>query len=367
MNPKISVIMPSLNVGGYIRQCIESVTGQSLEDIEIICIDAGSTDQTLDILNEFGQTDSRITIMHSDKKSYGYQMNQAIDAAKGEYIGIVETDDYIASDMFESLYNLSKGRIDVVKANFYHVEEDGTIRKDTGKKGMVKENEEFTIEDAPAIIKAHPSIWAGIYRRDFLDENGIRFIEEAGGGWVDNPFFYETAFAAESIIYNDEAYYYYREFNPASSSNNLSDYTIPIKRMLDNLDVVDRYDKKSDEILKMVYMRAMAYLRNIQRREYFEENLAEVRPLLNEMMLRLDEGYVKDNFSLNDKLEYYRYLSPLRLEENVDENLVKENDFLYETIDELQNKNKKLQNEMKKLKNDEAKQPSFKNKLKKIF
>lgn len=367
MNPKISVIMPSLNVGDYIGQCIESVTSQSLQDIEIICIDAGSTDGTLEILEKYRDSDSRITLLHSDRKSYGYQMNQAIKAAKGQYIGIVETDDYISKDMFESLYGLSNGEADIVKGNFYHVEEDGTIRKDTGKKDLAKEEGAFTIEDNPTIIKSHPSIWAGIYRLDFLNANGIKFLEEPGGGWVDNPFFYETAFAADSIVYTDEAYYYYREFNPTSSSNNLGDYAIPIKRMLDNLDVVDRYGKKSDDILRAVYIRAFAYLRNIQKREYFEDNLSEIRPLLHEMMLRIDEDYAESNFSLKNKIEYYRYLSPLKLDENADENLLKENDFLYESISQLQNENKRLQNENKKLKNDENKQPSFKKKLKRIF
>ncbi|WP_298522436.1 glycosyltransferase [uncultured Methanobrevibacter sp.] len=366
MNPKISVIMPSLDVGEYIRQCMESVTSQSLEEIEIICIDAGSTDGTLEILEEFAAKDSRITLMHSDKKSYGYQMNQAIDAARGEYIAIVETDDYISKDMLKSLYGLSKGSADVVKSSFYHVTEDGTIRKDTGKSGLIEEGKAFTIEDFPAIIKSHPSIWAGIYRLDFLKANGIRFIEEPGGGWVDNPFFYETSFAAESIVYTDEAYYYYREFNPTSSSNNLTDYTIPIKRMLDNLDVVDKYDKKSEEILRAVYIRAMAYLRNIKKREYFEENLPEIRPLLHEMMLRIDKDYAERNFSLKNRIEYYRYLSPLMLDGNLDENIIKENDFLYQTIDELRAENEELKNENRKLTGDE-KQPSIKSKLKRIF
>lgn len=360
MSPKISVIMPSLDVGDYIKQCMESVVNQSLEDIEIICIDAGSTDGTLEILEDFASKDSRITLLHSDRKSYGYQMNQAIAKAKGEYIGIVETDDYISKDMFKSLYNLSKGKIDVVKSNFFYVREDGTVKKDFGKKGLVEPNEVFKIEDYPGFIKSHPSIWAAIYRLEFLNANGIEFKEEPGGGWVDNPFFYETAFAAETIIYTDDAYYHYRDFNPDSSSNKLDDYTIPIKRMIDNLDVVDKYGIKSDGILRMVYMRMMGYLRNIKKREYFEENMDQLRPLLHEMMLRVDEDYAKRKFSLAYNLEYFKYLSPLRLDENTDKNALKENDFLYETILNLQEENKKL-------KKGEEKKPSFKNKLKKIF
>ena len=101
--PKVSVIMPSLNVVQYIQECMESVVRQTLSDIEIICVDAGSTDGTLEILQEFAKKDQRISIIVSDKKSYGYQMNLGLKAAKGEYIGIVETDDFIEPNMYEDL------------------------------------------------------------------------------------------------------------------------------------------------------------------------------------------------------------------------------------------------------------------------
>ena len=106
--PKVSVVMPSLNVALYIRECIESVLNQTLKDIEIICVDAGSTDGTLEILKEYADKDPRISIINSDRKSYGYQMNLGMDAAAGEYMGIVETDDIADFDMFETLYNAAK-------------------------------------------------------------------------------------------------------------------------------------------------------------------------------------------------------------------------------------------------------------------
>ena len=119
--PKISVIMPSLNVGDYMDQCILSVINQTLDDIEIICIDAGSTDGTIEIINKYAKKDPRITLINTDVKSYGYQVNLGIKHAKGKYISIVETDDYIAKDMFKSLYDLSEDEtVDIIKSNFYH-------------------------------------------------------------------------------------------------------------------------------------------------------------------------------------------------------------------------------------------------------
>ena len=93
--PKISVIMPSLNVGDYMEQCLSSVLNQSLKEIEVICVDAGSTDQTLDIIKKHQKNDKRIKIINSDKKSYGHQVNIGLKEASGIYISIVETDDYI--------------------------------------------------------------------------------------------------------------------------------------------------------------------------------------------------------------------------------------------------------------------------------
>ena len=120
-NPKISVIMPSLNVVQYISQCLESVVNQTLADIEIICVDAGSDDGTLEILNDYSMNDSRIVLLNSDKKSYGYQVNLGLSKAKGEYVAIVETDDFIENNMFESLYDLSEnGAVDIIKGSFFH-------------------------------------------------------------------------------------------------------------------------------------------------------------------------------------------------------------------------------------------------------
>ena len=115
-NPIISVLIPSLNSEDYINRCLESVVNQTLRNIEIICIDAGSTDKTLEILEDYAKKDSRIKIAISSKRSYGYQMNLGLNLANGQYIAIVESDDFIAEDMYEELYSLTNdGTIDVVK------------------------------------------------------------------------------------------------------------------------------------------------------------------------------------------------------------------------------------------------------------
>ena len=96
--------MPSLNVRNYIEESVKSAMNQTLHEIEIICIDAGSNDGTWEILSQLAETDERIVLCHSDVKSYGHQVNMGIDMAKGEYIAILETDDYVEPEMYEKLY-----------------------------------------------------------------------------------------------------------------------------------------------------------------------------------------------------------------------------------------------------------------------
>lgn len=96
---KVSVIMPVYNVGEYLEECLKSVINQTLKEIEIICVNDGSTDGSLQILNKFVELDKRIRIINKENTGYGHSVNCGIDEAQGEYIGVVETDDYIDASM----------------------------------------------------------------------------------------------------------------------------------------------------------------------------------------------------------------------------------------------------------------------------
>ena len=169
--PKVSVIMPSLNVGKYIEECLNSVVNQTLKDIEIIAVDAGSTDGTLETIEKFAADDKRIRIINADKKSYGYQMNLGLAAATGEYIGIVETDDMIELNMYEILVKYAdEYGLDYVKGYvyvFYDFGNNHSYRFETAKlfdkyQGVVcpAENAKLLCQDI--------FIWPGIYRQSFL-------------------------------------------------------------------------------------------------------------------------------------------------------------------------------------------------------
>lgn len=222
---KVSVIMPSLNVVTYIEECIESVVSQSLKDIEIICIDAGSTDGTLEVLDKYSEMDARIRVINFGVKSYGAQVNHGISISRGEYIAVLETDDFVHPDMYESLYFAATvGRVDYVKADYkkFFTLNNGEylfsiIRQFESKdQGFYEEIVNPHMFDE--LYKTDFNIWRGIYRRDFLIKNQIFMNESTGASYQDIGFMEKVMAAASRAIYLDHAFYHYRVDRDAASS-----------------------------------------------------------------------------------------------------------------------------------------------------
>ena len=241
MNPRVSVIMPSLNVGQYIETALKSVCEQSLNDIEIISIDAGSTDGTWEIIKKCAEKDKRIIAISSDKRSYGYQVNEGIRLAKGEYIGIVETDDYVASNMYENLYNIaSQYNLDIVKSDYcaYRTGKDG--EKIFIKRKAIPDDINYGDIVAPwkdeAIATEDWYLWNAIYKRQFLKDNGICLSETPGAAYQDIGFVIDTLKNARRCMYIPGEYYFYcidREGASANSNKDLLYNYTEYKRALE--------------------------------------------------------------------------------------------------------------------------------------
>lgn len=316
--PKISVVIPVCNVQQYLKQCVSSVLNQTLLDIEIICVDDGSKDNSLSILREFEQKDERVKVITKPNSGYGNSMNRGIAAATGTYIGIVESDDFIAPHMYETMWKLSdNGKVDVIKGNFWdyydwdNQEPEAVIN--TERRNMPDVEESFNIRQYPQILWGHPSIWSGIYRREFLLEHGIHFIEAKGGGWVDNPFFFDTLCNAKRIKWTKEPFYYYRKTNMNSSSNNQTDLTIPLKRMMDNLDVLDRNHYNDEVTLGYAYARGLMYLRGLMPEKHYMKQYDIIRPYAQQLMCKMNVDVICKNFHLRDQTLFNRFRSPLKI------------------------------------------------------
>ncbi len=221
----VSIIVPVCNVQRYLRQCLNSLTYQTLEDIQIICIDDGSTDGSLGILQEFASYDPRIEIISKPNAGYGHTMNCGLSAAKGEYVGIVESDDWADPDMFESLYNFAKQyNADVVKSNFYyyHSDTDGKNDPPIDNLNACEYNKVFCPLDEQNIFLTQPAIWSALYRREFLEKEAILFIETPGASFQDTSFNFKVFATAKRVVLTDKAYLHYRIDNASSSVKSLS-------------------------------------------------------------------------------------------------------------------------------------------------
>lgn len=222
---KVSVILPSLNVASYIRKCLKSVIDQTLKDIEIICVDAGSTDGTLEILQEYALLDPRVILLHSDQKSYGRQVNMGIAAACGEYIGIVETDDFVSVDMYKVLYEAAKeNKPDMVKADW-----DEFIvlngRRFCSKVALLQDHPELygtiiSASEYPWLYLRDITVWKGIYNRKFLIDHHLYFNESKGAAYQDYGYSVLTLTYGEKILYLSQSLYRYQKSREGASSWN---------------------------------------------------------------------------------------------------------------------------------------------------
>ena len=219
-NPKVSVIIPVYNVQKYLDKAILSVINQKLKNIEIICVNDGSTDNSLSILQKYQKRDPRIRIINKKNSGYGHSVNTGIYAANGEYIAILESDDYILPDMYQVLYETAqKHKVDFVKSDFYSF--SGDSKNCTKEYIKLTEQTDYNrvIEPAlePQICKMDVHTWCGIYNREFLVKNRILHNETPGARFQDNGFFIKTLCCAKRIFLIDKAFYMYRHDRPDAS------------------------------------------------------------------------------------------------------------------------------------------------------
>lgn len=217
--PKISVLVPIYNVETYLRQCLDSLVHQTFTDIEIICINDGSSDGSAAIIQEFQKSDSRIKVIDKKNTGYGDSMNRGLKKASGQYIAIVEPDDYINLNAFEKLYDYaSTYDAEVVRANYY-----------TNKGGKNTKLSYVDQLDARRIVNPRqhdwiffqaPAIWSAIYKRDFLLKHDIKFLPTPGASYQDTGFNFKVWANATRAFFTTEAFLHYRIDNESSSVNN---------------------------------------------------------------------------------------------------------------------------------------------------
>lgn len=207
-----SIVLPIYNVEKYLNQCLDSVVNQTLKNIEIICVNDGSTDNGLQILERYAALDSRIKIINKENAGLGAARNTGLDACHGEYVWFVDSDDFIDESACEKIYECAKKNesdIVLIDVGLYWTMVDPILDfLDTAKYRKMAEFGSFTVADAPWIQLTH-SVWSRIYRRDFLNDNKLRNPEQRFG--EDMLYSYMTAVYAKRISIVPEKLYFYRQ------------------------------------------------------------------------------------------------------------------------------------------------------------
>jgi len=226
-NIKVSIIIPVYNVEKYLRQCLDSVVNQTLKEIEAICVDDGSTDNSLSILEEYAEKDHRIRVLTQENMGSGVARNRAIQQATGEYIGFMDSDDWADPTMFEKLYENAKlNDSDITMCPMLIVKESEEELNSSDLKALyfynldcfdeTFNNKVFNYKDTEDFIfKVAVNAYNKIYKNSFVKKFNAKFAEE-GLIFQDNIFFFHTYLNASRMSLIRDFLYFHRTHRPGS-------------------------------------------------------------------------------------------------------------------------------------------------------
>lgn len=282
MRPKVSVVVPIYGVEKYLHQCVDSILAQTLKDIEIILVDDGSKDKCPEIVDEYAKKDSRVVAVHQPNGGYGRAVNHGIELAKGEYIGIIESDDWIEPTAYEKMYNNAKeNNTDITKCMFYRYnslldeEYKDIIWRAPYQDLADAPDKAFKLEEWPLIITFHASIWASIYRADFIKPQKV--VETRSASYQDFPFMIEAMCRANLISVVKEPLIHYRMEDGQNSSTIRRDERLILmpKQCIVGKELLKKYgkyDALKEEFYFHAYLACIGFYHTIymkHKREYF--------------------------------------------------------------------------------------------------
>ena len=266
----ISIVIPVYKVEKYLEKCIQSVINQTYENLQIILVDDGSPDNCGKICDEYAKKDHRIEVIHKSNGGLSDARNKGLEIAKGEYIGFVDSDDYIEADMYEVLYNLLKQyNADVSICNFYTVSQ-GKISIKNADNGINEYNRIEILKEILLDKNIQSYAWNKLYKKELFDE--IKY--PIGKKYEDiGTTFYLLEKCNKVVVTGKSEYYYINRQD--SIVNNVTESTIT-----DYIELI------------------------IQRYDYIEENIKELSSYNKDYLKRILKTAEKDIKSLNEVGDY---------------------------------------------------------------
>lgn len=290
---KISVIVPVYNQEKYIKKCFDSIQNQTLREIEIICVNDGSTDESLHMLEQIQATDERVAIITQKNKGLGAARNVGMLAAKGKYLAFVDSDDFIERTILEKLYQKAESSCaDVVLCNFQTYDEktgETKVYRDDEFYKYLAQKQTFTAKEEPKILLSI-GVWDRIYRREFVEQNGLKNPE--GVIYEDALFSYQTLILAKRLAAVSNPLYFYRK----NSGQAITDKEVYIDKykfdFLKNgreirkfLRTVDQEGRFLDVFERYLLTNALWHQSNIMQYRRFQIFFKKIRTLVTKRQL----------------------------------------------------------------------------------
>lgn len=296
----ISVIIPVYNVEKYLSQCLESVIRQTYQDLEIIVIDDGSTDESPRICDEYAEKDTRIRVIHKQNAGAASARNAGLKIATGEYLAFVDSDDYLNTNAYETMLGImQRTTADIVECAFCNEFPNRTWNRIFFEKETL-----FSTVEYLKLYTDHwicSLIWEKLYKRSLFE--GIEFEE---GHQIDDEFFtYQGVMNAKTIVYNPTILYHYR----MRSSGVMRDKTVAEKKLFDRLEYSTiRREKVTSRFPELKQVYDESYLNFLV---VWSENRGATKSIIQEIQ-RLIKDYFKTNKPCKMKLGFRLQLLKLQ-------------------------------------------------------
>lgn len=347
---KVSVIIPIYNGEEYLERCLDSVLSQTLKEIEVICVDDGSTDRTGDILSEYEQKDSRVQVLYQKNQYAGVARNNGLRHAKGEYLAFLDADDYFEPDFLEKMYFAGKAnQSDVVMCNEYFLDVgtgEITKREPAEEKELLPVNAHcFSASQAKDVLFQLTNGWA--WDKLFLREYVLREnIEFAATRIANDAFFVYVALAKAGRITKIEDFLIFQRRNDKRSLSNTREKfwhcgLEMLQDLQDELIASGLYEKMERTYLNFVLKYMVWSIRDMESWKVKEEMWEHLKQQYEPQVRLLDKP--EEYYYNKGNLKNYMYMIQHSFEESMKEQISQKD----ETISSLRSRNAMLSERIK--------------------
>lgn len=293
--PLVSIIIPVYNVEQYLSQCLDSVLGQTYTNIEVICVNDGSTDDSITILANYSKKDKRLFVINTENQGVSNARNVGLEHKKGDFVMFVDSDDWLDSDCVEKIFEYQcTFQCDIVMFSYVRERAHSSVKKDLFSQAIVLEeeerekmarriigpiNEEIT---SPSSLDSYGTVWGKLYCSQVIA--GLRFVDLKNIGTAEDSLFNMFAFKrSDRIGFVPNVYYHYRR-NVKSS---LTGGSIPglLEKWKVLFSIIDENFKEQDEKLALSNRIALGTLGLLINAYISSRGESEIRDVLNDNMI----------------------------------------------------------------------------------